>query len=155
MFTIIFTPEWSNSIFEGLRIEAENEIQAVANAARMSKYSKVLCVTEEPGLLEYSSSNVIPSSFHCSDIPLVALYKNGNVKFTTIEIPITDRNRDKKKYDEEDLIMAVRNILLRKSGNKIPPDHVLVGDRHVEVAIGDCYSGYDDSIEPYHNLSFK
>lgn len=156
LFTIIFKGSYG-SIYEGVRIEAESESQAIVNAARMSKYSRICCVTAENGLLEYADSKVIPSSFHCTRISLVELYCNANVKFTTLDIPDRGNNRNTKgEYDEEDFILAMRNILLRKKGgDKMPPNHILIGETYVEVDIVDSYEGWDDNISPFHVLRFK
>lgn len=128
LFTIIFKSSYG-AIYEGHRIEADSKLQAVADAARKSKYSKLCCVTEEEGLLKYADDKIIPLSFHCSHIPLVELFCNANVKFTELEVPVTDKNRNKKEneYEEEDFILAIRNILLRETAEIIPPNHIMVG----------------------------
>lgn len=157
MFTIIFTCDWNADVYEAFRIEADSELQAVTDAARRSNLHNIVCVTKEEGLLEYADHKIIPSSYNCSNIPVISLFGNGNIKFSTLEFPITDENKNRRgNFIKEDFILAIRDVLLRKrNGKKTPPDHILVNESYAEIEITDSYSGYDDNIEPFHVMKFK
>lgn len=158
LFTVIFKAEYG-SYYEGVRVEADSDLQAAVNAARRSKYTKLVSLNEEKGLLEHGDK-YIPTCYKGTSIPFVALYEKGDIKMSTLEIPFSlDERSEEVKLTEENYVLALRNLLLRKewseNGGKTPPNHILVGETHVEIGIIDCYDGWDNDIQPFHMLKFK